>query len=270
MRTRRSSSSPPLLLLSFQDIMTAVTAIVLLCMLSLALDLLTRGSAVTLDPAALEVDELRRELAEQSVRRAELRLTVERDRRTLEAYFEGGPEQLGRERDALRREAAKLEREIAQLRSQQSELDEESEAALAASEAEAADLQRRLEAARRAAEQHRRKAADVRAGDSLVYNPASAAGRRVWLLDLAELRILAVPLDAPERRLEFGRENHAAWSSRFRNWVRSLSREHDMLMVLIRPSGIEHWNMLQSFVSGTGCPFGYDLIGEHREILISK
>lgn len=270
MRTRRAASSPPLLLLSFQDIMTAVTAIVLLCMLSLAIDLLKRGSAATVDGAALEVDELRRELAVQSARRAELQRAVERDRRTLETYFERGPEQLARQRDALRQEAARLEREIAQLRPRQAELHEAWQEALPASEAQAAALQRRLEAARRAAEQYGRKAAEMRSGDALVYNPASAAGRRVWLVDLAEARIVAVPLDAPGSRLEFRREGGAAWRRRFRDWVRSLSRERDMVMVLIRPSGIEHWNTLQPLVSGTGCPFGYDVIGEHREILISK
>ncbi len=268
MRTRRTASTPPLLLLSFQDIMTAVTAIVLLCMLSLALDLLSRGHASTPDPAALQMEELQQELAAGSERLAELRRDVEYGRQTLEAYSVRDPEGMERDRDALRNEAALLEREIAKLRPRQSEIEQQSEKTRTATDAVVVDIERKIEAARRTAEEYKRRARDVEAGDPLVYNPTSSAGRRVWLVDVAGARIIAVRLGSPGQRLEFGRNDGVLWRNRFRDWVRSLTKHSDMLMILIRPSGIEYWDTLEQLVQNTGCQFGYDLVGEDRQVLV--
>lgn len=284
--SRRNRSRAAFSLFSFQDIITAVTAIVMLLVLILTLELITRRQhATAADPgvgrealeetiAALEalvgrlsaaaLDGAIRPLVSRTREEVERDVRIVRDqgaRATERAAATRLDEQRAREMAAA--EAARLTAAAttgtaaARLAGQAAEM-----------ESEAAKLTRRnRELAERLAAKPDEAGKNDLPGAEIVFNAAGEFDRQAWIVELSAAGVAAVRLGTGWRQ-ELGRD--AKPGAPLFRWLAGLDRRQDHALVLVRPSGIGDLEDVLALLADAGIPFGIDLIGEDQAVRDGK
>jgi hypothetical protein len=280
--SRRSRSRAAFSLFSFQDIITAVTAIVILLVLILTLELITRRQqAAAADPgvgrAALEetiaeLDSLVGRLAAaaptttvQSLA-ARTRDEVERDEKIIRDQASRAADRAAaarveerRARELAAAEAARL----AALRADQGEVVRTGERATALeAEAEALARDNQRQAARLAKKPGEAKA-DAVPGAEIVFNASREKDRQAWIVELSGAGTAVVKLGTG-RRQDLG--HGAEPGTPLARWLVGLDRRRDHALLLLRPSGLEELDGVWDALADAGIPFGIDLIGEEQVV----
>jgi len=269
-------------LFSFQDIITSVTAIMILLVLILTLELVTRSQQRGVAVEDRRVAQQLREAVEALEQRAtELRLEAARlsDSASRAAGF-SATETKQRRDDAetaanwLRLENQSLEPRLRAAKSERRAADatlmraassadrmpeervEELEAAVAA-----------LEAANRR-EQERQSASRPNAAATpasrLVYNPDPDNAKHPVLLEVAKGRLTA---------LEGGGRPITPLGSgpggEFRRWLDVLDRSSRYVVLILRPSGIEQLHDVREAIVRRGVEVGIELVGEDMRVEVA-
>lgn len=269
-------------LFSFQDIITSVTAILILMVLILALELLTRRrDSAAADPAvsreslqdaaaALEAlvaklsavapsDELR-----PLVRRT--RGELERDVRIVEdqarqaaADAETARAVEGRARALAAAASARLE-EVQEIREQVDQMKEL--AAKVAEEASKLALENEEEADRLA--QKRDKMLEQPSpGTQLVFNAPNDFGTQAWIVEVSRDGLTVVKLGTNMRQSLGAGTGPGTASS---DWLAKLKTGLDHALILVRPSGVDRVEFIRSGLGEAGISFGIDFIGEDQVV----
>lgn len=269
-------------LFSFQDIVTSVTAILILVMLLLSVELVSRRrSESAANPAATRQNLMttieRLETLAQALRddvaarrsRSPARTPADAERhlarvlRELEASRRHLAESIGT-RDAAARLRTEAEARAASRRSDAEEI-----VRLERQAAEDAELTDRLEESNtkereRQEKRNREIADDSRAGTELVFNAPADANRRAWLVELSRDGINVVLLGGG-RTEKFGGDTGATGA--FFRWSAGLSPEGDYCLLLQRPSAADSLlEAVQTRLRDRGIRFGIDLIGEEQAV----
>lgn len=269
-------------LFSFQDIVTSVTAILILVMLLLSVELVSRRrSQAASDPEAVhrdraatvekldeQVARLREELAtRRSQGSSRTRASAERDLAAAREELEASRRHLAEsvatreaaarvraEKEALAEVTAGGVREIARL-----------EQAVADDDARTARMEKANEAESERQDRRRREIADAeRAATELVFSTPASSDRRAWLVELSRGGVtvlllgsgLAQPLGAA-----------LGAGSRFGQWCDGLTPQGDYCLVLERPSADDELGKdVQERLRDRGIPFGIDLVGEDQAV----
>ena len=269
-------------LFSFQDIITSVTAILILVMLLLSIELVSRRR----QQAATDPNTTRRQMAATVARLESLtaglrdEVTARRAKRPV------------RSREAAHRELTRVREEFEATRRRHEETvetqvtvsrlrkDAEAVAAARAGDVEkVAQLERQTEVDRQQADrvedanrkekdrQAKRKSeiADMpRSGTELVYNPQADSNRRAWLVELSAAGITAVLLGG-DRQEKLGLD--VSDTSAAARWINELTPDGDYCLLLLRPSTP---SSLEEEVSvrlrEKGIRYGVDLIGEDQTV----
>lgn len=269
-------------LFSFQDIITSVSAILILVMLLLTIELVTRrrGQAAV-DPAvsqrqiAASADKLesltarlrddvdarrakRPSRTPEAARQERVRATEERDAAARQL------DETRRIREAARKHADAVAAEAGARAADIEELEHlEKQTAEDHREAQRLDEANRKEQERQ--EKRRREIADSpRSGTELVFNPPADSDRRAWLVELSGDGI-AVVLLGGDRTERLGDETESG--SRFASWRDGLDENGDYCLILIRPSvsgQIEE--LVERALTNAGIRFGIELIGEDQVV----
>lgn len=278
----RRSAHPSISLFSFQDIVTSVTAILILVVLILTLELISRkfveaaGSAAatttTIKDSVAELEalvaRLQAALPEQDATR-QLRAplpTTERDVRILRdqrARLLGQVEDARRVRDESRRLAEAAVEELKRQESLETEMQQqEREAEEVAIETKRLNESNAEERDRLEALQDELKARP-QGETELVYRRPRDTSRQSWLLEVSEAGLVALRLGTgrPEPLGQSGNTH-----SRFTAWAGRLTTHGDYVLVLIRPSGIEAVEPVLTTLKARGIPHGTDFIGEEQEV----
>jgi hypothetical protein len=269
-------------LFSFQDIITSVTAILILVMLLLSIELVSRRR----QQAATDPDATRRQMA-ASVSRLESLTAVLREEVTARRT-----KRPARSREAAQREFVRVREEFEATRRRHDETletqvtvsrllkDAEAVAAARAGDVEkVAQLEKQAEADRQQADrledanrkekdrQAKRKSeiADTpRSGTELVYNPQTDSNRRAWLVELSAAGITAVLLGG-DRKEKLGAD--VSDSGQVARWIDELTPDGDYCLLLLRPSTP---SSLEEEISvrlrNKGIRYGVDLIGEDQTV----
>ena len=269
-------------LFSFQDIITSVTAILILVMLLLSIELVSRRR----QQAATDPDATRRQMA-ATVSRLESLTAVLREEMTARRA-----KRPVRSREAAQRELARIREEFEATRRRHDETletqvtvsrllkDAEAVAAARAGDVEkVAQLEKQAEADRQQADrledanrkekdrQAKRKSeiADTpRSGTELVYNPRTDSNRRAWLVELSAAGITAVLLGG-DRQEKLGLD--VSDTGPAARWIEELTPDGDYCLLLLRPSTP---SSLEEEVSARlrdkGIRYGVDLIGEDQTV----
>jgi len=278
MRGRHSHS--PFSLFSFQDIVTSVTAILILIMLLLTLEMITRRrqEAVT-DPAVTQshlrkviasleviVERLRQDLAE--ARRSQIdqwtREKLETEATRSEAELATVTARL-RETERTRGKVANLrkvaEESLAELDSQRSLL-----AALSAQcEADQNEADR-LERVNR--QERDRQDRQFSSGTQLVFNIPKDANRRSWLVELSRDGAVVFLVDGDKKEF-LGTATRDDGDCG--NWINRLNPEGDQCLLLLRPSvDLTFVNEFERALERRGIGYGRDIIGEKETIRIGS
>lgn len=280
--SRRRRSTAAFSLFSFQDIITSVTAILILLVLILALELVTRRqeaaaanpavSRASLQEAAAALEALIGRLAavvppdepRPLVRRT--RSELERDVRIVEdqaeqaaADAEAAHAVEGRARALAATAIARLE----QARGIREDVDRrKEEAARVEEEATKLALENESEADRLA-----RKREEIveqpSPGAELVFNAAESSDTQAWIIEVSSDGLSVVKLGTNRRRpLGAG----AGAGSAAADWISELAPGRDHALILVRPSGVDGVGDIRDGLREAGIPFGIDFIGEDQVV----
>lgn len=280
--SRRRSSGPAFSLFSFQDIITSVTAILILLVLILALELVARRhdeaaadqdasrSALRQSAAALEglvaqlttlvpTDETR-PLAERT------QSELERDVRVIEDQVRqaaAAAESAQAVEDRARALAAKAEAKLAGVQDLQDEVSRtREEAALLDDEADKLALDNAKEA-ERIAQRRDELSEQPTPGAELVFNAPKDSNSQAWIVEVSIDGLVVVKLGTNERRV-LGAATGPG--SAVDEWVAELVPDRDHALVLVRPSGIDGSGDIRGTLSEAGVSFGIDFIGEGQVV----
>jgi hypothetical protein len=279
---RRRSNQPTVSLFSFQDIITSVTAILILVVLILTLELITRKfEAEAGDPAAskrsivdavTELESIVTGLAsvvppESSNTAVSLSLAVpDSELRTLRDQMERASSRVedARRVDSIAKKFADEARTaLAQEQSQSGSVE--------AADREADQLAKQAKdlVAKNAAEQARLEARRQEVegrpmpGPELVFRRPRGNARRSWLLEVTD-RGFAV--------LELGTGRTTPLGSSFDDqselarWIGSLLPDTDYVLILVRPSGIGTEIRARERLLADKVSHGIDFIGEEQAV----
>ncbi|MCE9629118.1 MAG: hypothetical protein K8S94_00155 [Planctomycetia bacterium] len=269
-------------LFSFQDIITSVTAILILVMILLTIELVTRQR----HQATNSPDATRRHIDATVTR---LESIASRLRNEVAARrAQQTPHTLQEARDVLAATQANLTDARLRLAETQRTRNAvarllataEEEAATHAADAERlAKLQRqsdedceecdRLESANRTEQerQENRKreiAEKPRSGTELVFNPPADSDRKAWLVELSGDGATVVLLGG-NRTQRLGADTDAG--SATEGWIAGLKPEGDYCLLLVRPSAAKGLGRdIEQRLNDAGIRFGIDLIGEDQAV----
>lgn len=269
-------------LFSFQDIITSVTAILILVMILLTIELVTRQrhQATTspdatrrhIDSTAKRLESVASRLRDEVAARRTQRTTytVQQVQDVLAATQADLAatrlrlDETQRTRNAVARLLATAEEEAAvhasdaeQLATLKRELDEDREEA---DRLEAASLKEQ----ERQENRKREITETPRSGTELVFNPPADSDRRAWLVELSGDGATVALLGADRtQRLGFDTDAGSAAES----WIASLTPEGDYCLLLVRPSATKGLGReIEQRLNDAGIRFGIDLIGEDQAV----
>lgn len=283
MSRRGRSTGAAISLFSFQDIITSVTAIMILLVLILTLELIssTRQRGVAVEDRR-NARELRGavEGMERDVVALRSELEMLQAAATRSASFSAA-ETRERERKAAER-ATQLAEEIALLESRlrtasadrrraeneliltRSSRPEESADHVASVEKRAAEI----EAANRAEQERQRQAATDRAPSaatpSLVFNtpPGELLVPRLVEVSAAGLATVEPDGQEPRRFRRPGRD--------FDAWLEALDSTGEYVVVILRPSGVRLYDEVVTAVKKSGVGVGAELVGEATAVTLGQ
>jgi hypothetical protein len=283
MSRRGRSTGAAISLFSFQDIITSVTAIMILLVLILTLELVSRSSQ---RGVAVEDRRVAREFRE-SVRSTEQRVQSLRQElaalqaRASESATFSAADTRQRAREATAR-AGRLAEEIAMLetslRTAASERRQSENALLSTgptSPEESPDhveaLERRvaeIERANEAERQRQRDSADSGAADgtppTLIFNVPPGETLEPRLLEVSGDGLVALAADAGESRhfRGLGRE--------FERWLASLDSAREYVVVVLRPTGVKVYDDVVTAIEAAGISVGAELVGESMPVAVRQ
>jgi hypothetical protein len=300
---RRRSGQPAISLFSFQDIVTSVTAILILLVLIMTLELISRkcreaaGSVSHVrDSLATQVQDL--EAVEARLQRLlpesnpagmlPTRATLENDERLLRQQVEAAEERRDEAQQIHIAAAELLAEATADLReAKRSAADREEELAaeaaatedrLRATERETASLEGRAAGMERKAEETRQSNTQQRdrvdererqvdelprSGTELVFRRPANLERQPWLLELSADGLAALRLGTGEV-LRLGKEGGPG--SAFNRWVAGLAAGDDYVLILVRPSGVRLADDARQALVARHITVGLDFIGEDQGV----
>lgn len=284
MPTPRKRRQVALSLFAFQDIITSVTAIMILLVLIMTLELVSRtssrGVAVEDQRVAAELQEqvvalasrvevlrTEQEVASGAARRAAGMSIADIERRQAEAdravrlLVEENAGLAARARTARVSQRA-AEQELVESQSTEAAVLAEHAAAMQARAAEIEDANQR----ERERQQEKQSEADVSSAGSLVFNPDPHNTRVPVLVDVSVRGIEVVDgrRDGPR---------HYTWqasgpSPDFARWLSGLDATLQYVVVLLRPSAVEQFDAVRDTVKQAGLSIGLELIGESVSVVM--
>jgi hypothetical protein len=283
MSRRGRSTGAAISLFSFQDIITSVTAIMILLVLILTLELVSRSSqrgvAVEDRRVAREFRESVRSM-EQHVQSLREELVGLQTRANASASF-SATDTRQRARDATVR-ADRLAEEIAileaSLRTATSER-RQSEADLLAAGPTSADespdhieaLERRvaeIETTNSAERQRQRDSAESGAADgsppTLIFNVPPGDSLEPRLLEVSADGLVALAADAGEHRRFRGPGRE------FDRWLASLDSAREYVVIVLRPTGVKVYQDVVDAIEAAGISVGAELVGESMTVAVRQ
>lgn len=267
---KRRSGGPGVSFFAFQDIITAVVGIFILITLILILELTQRVEAAANRPSG-NVDEIVATI--ESLRAQTDRLSDEYERRlaaeraTAESItFDRDAEVQSLER-ALRAANQQIESGLQRAQTLQERLSQEQQRKI-----RLLLLSRELEDERQLiADLEQRKAEldrtlnRLRLTDGMIFRDTTDTGRSLCLLVLDQNGI-GVKDSATKTARQFqGRD----WLDRFTRWVESLSGSNRHLLLLVQPSGADHFADVHDRLSQSAVTYGFDVVADDAEAHLS-
>jgi len=286
MSRRGRSKDVAISLFSFQDIITSVTAIMILLVLILTLELVTRVATKGMAAEDRRVaQELKRSVAEMEQRLEQLRKEAAAAQAAASDAAGFSAKETAEKQARAERAAKELQEEIrrleVQLRDAQSsrrtaegrlaasQTDDPEATAARAREADARAAQ--MEAANRE-EQRRQESETKRASDgtaaarTLVFNAPPGTTLEPLLVEIAKDGLVAVGSD--------GESPHRfAWNllglpAGFGDWLKGRNKTREYVVLILRPSGVERYDAVREAVVSAGFDVGTELIGEQMSLVL--
>jgi hypothetical protein len=288
MSRRGRTRGNPVSLFAFQDIITSVTAIMILLVLILTLEFITRAKQAGTAPAHRRVaEDLVNALREAETRVQSLGRRLEAAQREASRATSLSGADLGESLAREERRHAELERRVVAAeaaaktalgdrRSAEDRLLERAaamqEAARMEAEAAAADGAAAALQQRNRTEQERQRAVaatpDAVRPTRLVYNLQADGSKQAVLVEVSGDGVTVLPADGSGRRsLGWG---YTGPSSAFVRWLAGLPASRQYVVIMLRPSGILRYEAVRDAVIAAGIDTGTELVPEDLAIVTGE
>ena len=258
---RRSRTHPQMSLLAFQDIITAVTGIVIVMVLMLILELPEHNSGSPPSSDTPPLAELQTQLADVHEQIEQLKEQARRAAETTGTLAENSPEDIDREIRQLQAQREQLERDLRQ--AEQNSRDLRQRAARDAS-GQQASLQRQLEALRRRIAALEQQLKEEQASQRPLYQMPGSMRQEGWLAVVEQRQIQVAPIGRAARPVTFRGTEAAAL---FISWLEREQHQRSYFLLLIRPDGPRVFDELEAALARRKVTFGFDAVGQQDELL---
>jgi small-conductance mechanosensitive channel len=266
--SRRRRKSSPFSLFSFQDIITSVTAVIILITLILALDLITRQPDSTTSQPSETVRQLKSSNEQAELERQALQNRLAQEASRTVKYASSTSDFIQRDLNQTQEQIGRLRYELEQLREREKSATQQENAALARSldqdgaRNELNDLEEKVGAVESQQE-------EIRTEGHLIFNRPVGTSRRPWLLDISGDSIVVLPFASDGQRYEFHSRLLNACTDQLLAWVRSnCNPQSDSFVLLVRPSGIENAETLRDALIDRTFELGRDVVGATQKVVI--
>lgn len=256
----RGRSGPVISLFAFQDIITSVSGILIVVVLLMALELIEQPEADAATPAS-DVQSMTESLAEAEAELVSLKRRLAAETDAVKAASETSAGELTRQITDVESEIRRLGTQIRRLESDAEKLDAAA-AALEVKEFDAAKELAEVEQLRRRAQELRSEIESTRNDDRVVFTLPRGFNKPGWLAVLAGHEIAAAPIGVAARPTRFRGDSTV---EEFLAWAKA--RDSDYFLLLIRPTGIDHFNTIEQDFRGRSVAYGFDVVGERLTVL---
>ncbi len=272
-RKRRSAAFS---LFSFQDIITAVTAILILILLIMTLSLIeTKRSAGAADGAVSRqmMDDVIDRLSQRSEELARQKESADQsnqDSRTKEAITQEIAIE-HEEVDSIRSKLNDAEQMLKVARRLEARVNQDVESrredfeALTQAKDDIVELNREIEGLREENKNESERLNQLKkevpgrpVGNEMVFNSSDKNGLQAWLINVSSEGLVAVKLGGGAQD-SLGEK---VTDPSFQQWLAARRSATDHCLLLVRPSGVDLLNDLESELSAKSILYGVDLIAE--------
>lgn len=268
--SRRGRSGPAISLFAFQDIITSVTAIVIVVVLFLALDLVQRKESAHADSPAGVVEDLTERIAELRAELERLQAETTRADATVRELAQHSPAELEAEVTSAERAVQDLQARLKQL-VERHKLWQSREKAALAQKFDLRPQQLQLEKSKQASRGLQREVEEGRNDRRPIYGLPRGVSTGGWVVVIEEEVIFAAPLGLRAKPTEFRQgpiplvSNDAAGA--FLKWVRDERQQRAYFLFLIRPGGATLFAEIDEKFRERSMLYGFDVIDAQQEIL---
>lgn len=279
MSRRGRTTGAAISLFSFQDIITSVTAILILLVLILTLELITRSRQRGVAAEHRRVaDDLREAVADMERRAATLRseiTTLQSSARRSAAFSAADTEERTRRATERRREitaeiemlesqvrvaASARRRDEAALVAERSAKLPESAERVAAMDARAAEMEKANQAERTRQREAKTAKADISLAPTLIFNMPRGEALKPQFVELSRIGLTVIGTDGARDRRFPGTD------VAFAGWLSSLDSDSQYVVVITRPSGLRFHNAVITAIEAANLRYGLELAGEAMPI----
>ncbi|MDB5341231.1 MAG: hypothetical protein JWN70_6850 [Planctomycetaceae bacterium] len=268
--SRRGRSGPAISLFAFQDIITSVTAIVIVVVLFLALDLVQRKESAHADSPAGVVEDLTERIAELRAELERLQAETTRTDATVRELAQHSPAELQAEATGAERAVQDLQARLKQL-VERHKLWQSREKAALARKFDLRPQQLQLEKSKQASRDLQQQVEEGRNDRRPIYGLPRGVSTGGWVVVIEEEVIFAAPLGRRAKPIKFQQGPlplvTGTAASAFLRWIRDEKQQKAYFLLLIRPGGAEQAHEINFSFTEKSTLNGYDVIGAQEEIL---
>ena len=265
--TRRRRSGPPISLFSFQDIITSVTAILIVITLLLALDLVETmaGPAGSATRVATDLEGLAAFLEAEVDRQQE---TLEADEKATSRVVSMGRPELLERIDRGKQALVDISAERERLREGMAALEARESVALA-NRVTSGKLREQKDKAALQVAALQEKIRQVTSSNRVVYAMPRGSEKTGWILVLSADGAELAPVGRAARPERFINVNGLTAESQAIARAAADSVGVPYVLILLRPGSRERFDSADKILSDLGAPWGFDLIGPAELVLDS-
>lgn len=268
--SRRGRTGPVISLFAFQDIITSVTAIVMVITLLLAVDLIQRKQSRQADSSG----EIARELADRASKlEAQLSAIKEQSAQTTDLVREiaaTSPADLRSEISSREAQIAALQSDKERLQSRRQKVGELEKVAIA-SQLELVTIEEETAQIEQAALDLERQVLKERQENRIVFTMPRGSQKEGWIAVIESGRIIAVPVGREARPVEFRSSGTALFGANaaklFGKWIQQQGLRTAYFLLLVRPGAAMTFDETEEELGELSVSHGFDVVSRDVAII---
>lgn len=267
--SRRGRSGPVISLFAFQDIITSVTAIVIVVTLFLSLDLTQRNQGQAAATPVELVDEIEERISAIETELSTLRRELQSTDELIKQVASTSPTELKAEINRRERVLDALQREFKRQEDRRKQLIQASEA-VAAERFDLAPLQQKIEQTVRETRNLQGQVDQETQENRILFTLPRGFNKEGWIAVVEFGQITVAPMERNAKPMVFvstGAVFKSTAAEEMMTWIDRSKLRSAYFLILVRPTGARMFSDLEECLHKKSISFGFDLIDAHRTVL---
>lgn len=263
--SRRLRYRPALSLFAFQDIITAVSGVIILIMLLLTLSLTQLATMESVVESKVS-DNTGGRLTSLQRRLDSLQAEYQKNEETLDTISSLPASEQLRHLESLRLDIHQLQATLAAKESdfQDSQIKNN---VLESANSRFSVLKSDLDTTLQSIEELEKQLAELRAANRVIFNPDARSKKRGWLIDLSEQEILAAEVGKEAVPKRFSKTSQRRRTADFLRWAGTRDPTREYFVLIVRPKMISLYHHLREGLEAKDFDLGFDLLGSDDTVI---